>query len=93
MSGRFDLIRENAEATLELYEDHKRAWREVDKFRLQAAKYKAYFFHKEELAEKLDRQLNANYASLCGYSGNYMNLEDMYAYEIINKNEYDFCNL
>lgn len=93
MNGRFDLVRENAEAMLDLYEGHKRAWREVDKFRLQAAKYKAYFFHKETLAEKLNRQLEANYKSLCGYSGNYMNLEDMYTCEIITKDEYDFCNL
>lgn len=93
MNSKFNLVRENAEATLELYEDLKRAWREVDKYRLEAAKYKAYFFHKEELVEKLDRQLGVNYASLCGYSGNYMNLEEMYACEIITKDEYDFCNL
>lgn len=87
------LVREQAESTLELCRDYERAWREVDRLKLEAAKYKAYFFHKEELVKKLEDQLRENFASQCGYPARYRSLERMLEVDIITASEYDFCNI
>lgn len=91
---KLELVREQAESTLELCRDYERAWREVDKFRLEAARYKALFFHKEALSEQLADQLRTNLWVGYSYSSDsYKNLEGMHDAGLITKEEYEFCNV
>ena len=64
----------------------------IDKLELKAAIYKAYFFGKTELAEKLDEQINTNiFSQLTGIG--YNTLEDMCVLGLITEAEYDFCKV
>lgn len=70
--------------------------------KLEKAKYKAYFYGKSELAEKLSYQVDNNYDYLVGpddgfsYSSirakaKFRTLEDMLEEGIITQKEYNFC--
>lgn len=74
----------------------------IEEYRMKAAEWKAYFFHKNELAEKLEKQLVENTDSLAGefdgfcYSSKraravFRSLEDMVREGIISNSEYGFC--
>lgn len=76
----------------------------ITEYRLKAAMYKAYFFHKSELAEILEKQIEENYDHSVGeFDGFcyaswraravYRTLEDMVRQGIITKTEYEFCNV
>ena len=75
---------------------------QIEDLRLKAAKYKAYFYQKHELAEILQKQVEENRDACVGefdgfcYSSRracavYRTLEDMVTQGIIPKSEYDFC--
>lgn len=74
----------------------------IELLRIKAAKYKAYFFHKFELAEKLEKQERENEDALVGeWDGMcyaswrakavFRTLEDMRDEEIITESEYKEC--
>jgi hypothetical protein len=76
----------------------------IDELMLKAAMYKANFFHKYELANKLQEQIKENYDSCIGgwdgfcfasWRANavYRTLEDMYRQNIITAEEYRFCEV
>lgn len=76
----------------------------ITEYRLKAAMYKAYFFHKSELAEILEKQIEENYDYSVGeFDGFcyaawraravYRTLEDMVRQGIITKTEYEFCKV
>ena len=70
---------------------------EIERLRFEAANYKAYFFHKTELVEKLDKQqrsnFNARHQGFCLTNDEYLTLEDMFYDGSLNKEEYDFCKI
>lgn len=74
----------------------------IELLRIKAAKYKAYFFHKFELAEKLEKQERENEDALVGewdgigyasWRANavFRTLEDMRDEGIITESEYKEC--
>lgn len=74
----------------------------IVELKLKAAMYKAYFYHKSNLAEKLNDQIVENLNHCIGefdgfcYSSSranakYKTLEDMVMENIITDDEYDFC--
>ena len=76
----------------------------ITEYRLKTAMYKGYFFHKSELAEILEKQIEENYDHSVGeFDGFcyaswraravYRTLEDMVRQGIITKTEYEFCNV
>lgn len=76
----------------------------IAEFRLKAAMYKAYFFHKIDLAEKLEKQIEENLnASIGEFDGFcfaswrgmavHRTLEDMVRQGIITESEYEFCKV
>lgn len=79
----------------------------IDDLTLKAAYYKAGFFHRYDLAEKLMHQIeeNCNYcvSDSNGFDGCfitswyaravYRTLADMYTQGLIAKEEYEFCNI
>lgn len=66
----------------------------IDELGLKAAMYKAYFFHKDNLASKLDAQLSDNLKCYYGCDWiEYRNLDDMLADGLITEEEYNFCKV
>ena len=76
----------------------------IDELELKAAMYKANFFHKYDLAEKLQNQIMENYHHCVGeFDGFcyaswrakavYRTLVDMYRENMITKEEYSFCEV
>ena len=76
----------------------------IDELELKAAMYKANFFQKYDLAEKLQAQITENYNSCVGeFDGFcyaswraravYRTLVDMYRDNIITKEEHSFCEV
>lgn len=74
----------------------------ITEYKMKAAMYKAYFFHKHELAEILEKQINENYDNIIGEfdgfcfaswraSVVYRTLEDMVNQNIITESDYRFC--
>lgn len=74
----------------------------ITEYKMKAAMYKAYFFHKYELAEILEKQINENYDNITGefdgfcyasWRANavYRTLEDMVNQNIITDSDYRFC--
>lgn len=62
----------------------------IDTLELKAAMYKASFYHKTDIAEKLNDQIHNNlFSYLCGTG--YKNLDDMYQEYILTEAEYRFC--
>lgn len=85
-----------------IMENYKRLENKTYMLELEKSKYKAYFYRKSDLAEKLSNQLKENENYLIGaddgfcYSSVRANaifrtLEDMYEQNIISKEEYNFC--
>ena len=77
---------------------------QIENLRLKAAKYKAYFYEKHELAEVLQKQIEENRDACVGefdgfcYSSQrawavYRTLEDTVEENLIPKSEYDFCRI
>ena len=75
---------------------------QIELLRIKVAKYKAYFFHKFELAEKLEKQERENEDALVGewdgigyasWRANavFRTLEDMRDEGIITESEYKEC--
>ena len=73
-----------------------------ENIKIKKAKYKAYFYGKSELAEKLSYQVDNNYNYLVGSYDSFMysstrakakfrTLENMLEEGIITKEEYNFC--
>lgn len=71
--------------------------------RIKTAKYKALFFGKYDLAERLDKQVTENRDSLIGEFNGFCycswrakavfrTLENMYDEGIITESEYNFCD-
>ena len=54
---------------------------------VEKAMYKAYFFGKDDLAERLRKQSKQNHLSY----GNFKTLEDMLDNRLITEEEYNFC--
>lgn len=54
---------------------------------IEKAMYKAHFFGKDDLAERLRKQSNQNHLSY----GNFKTLEDMLDNRLITEEEYNFC--
>ena len=76
----------------------------IDELILKAAKYKAYFYNKHELAEKLEKQIMENMNNCIGeFDGFcyaswrakavYRTLEDMFVEGLITAEEYRFCEV
>lgn len=74
----------------------------IDELTLKAAKYKAYFYGKYDLAEKIDAQMEENTNNLIGeFDGfcyaswrakaEYRTLRDMFVEDLITEEEYNFC--
>lgn len=81
-----DLI--NLNRTIELLE------KENTELALKGAKYKAYFYHKDSLVEKLETQIKKNILSYAsGFNMEYRTLEDMVIDGLLTKEEYKFCIL
>lgn len=85
-----------------IIENYKRLENKTYMLELEKAKYKAYFYGKSDLAEKLSNQLEENENNLIGaddgfcFSSERANaifrtLEDMQKQNIISKEEYIFC--
>lgn len=75
----------------------------IEELRLKAAMYKAHFFGKRELSNKLSKQISENldarvgiFDGFCyaGWRANaiYRTLEDMLRDGLITREEYDFCD-
>ena len=68
---------------------------EIERLRFEAAHYKAYFFGKNDLVEKLDKQKRSNYNALhqgfCITNDDYLTLEDMLYDGLLTDEEYKFC--
>lgn len=62
----------------------------IDALELKAAMYKASFYHKTDIAEKLSDQIHTNLMSQLTGVG-YRTLEDMYMQCILTEAEYKFC--
>lgn len=62
----------------------------IDALELKAAMYKASFYHKTDIAEKLSDQIHTNLMSQLTGVG-YRTLEDMYMQGILTQAEYNFC--
>lgn len=76
--------------------------KEIEMLRLKAAKYKAYFFMKNDLADKLEKQIHENLGALTGEFNGFCyaswranaifrSLEDMLEDKIITEQEYREC--
>ena len=76
----------------------------IDELELKAAMYKANFFHKYDLAKKLEEQITENYNHCVGefdgfcYCSRraravYRTLVDMYREHLITEEEYRFCEV
>ena len=65
----------------------------IYELQLKAALYKAYFFHKHSLTEKIENQLHDNIASSILSGKTYRTLEDMYMQDLITESEYKFCRV
>lgn len=76
----------------------------IDELTLKCASYKASFFHKYELSDKLRKQINENANSLIGEwdgfcfaswraDATYRTLEDMFEEGLITEEEYRFCEV
>lgn len=76
----------------------------IEEYRLKAAMYKALFFGKSALAEKLRNQIKENYDNCVGeFDGFcyaswraravYRTIEDMTTQGLITKEEYIFCDV
>lgn len=77
---------------------------QIEDLRLKAAKYKAYFFRKQKLAETLEEQIEENFNACVGeFDGFcyafwraravYRTLEDMFRQGLITESEYIFCKV
>lgn len=75
----------------------------IEKYRLKTAMYKAFFFHRSDLATNIQQQIMENndaeigeFDGLCYASWRanavYRTLEDMAKQGLITKEEYNFCN-
>lgn len=75
----------------------------IEKYRLKTAMYKASFFHRNDLAIKIQQQIIENndaetgeFDGFCYASWRsnaiYRTLEDLIEQRIISKEEYNFCN-
>ncbi len=76
----------------------------IEEYKLKAAKYKAFFFSKHDLAEKLEKQIEENHDNIVGefdgfcYSSRrakavYRTLEEMFECGLITESDYNFCQL
>jgi len=76
----------------------------IDELELKAAMYKANFFHRYDLAERLQNQIKENYDHCVGHfdgfcyaswrlTAVYRTLEDMYRERLITEEEYRFCEV
>ena len=74
----------------------------IEEYRLKTAMYKAFFFHRNDLAVKIQQQtienLNNTIGEFDGFcyaswraNAIYRTLEDMVSQGIISKEEYNFC--
>jgi len=77
---------------------------QIEDLRLKAAKYKAYFWGKQKLAEVLDEQVEENFNACTGEFDGFCyaswraravfrTLEDMVTHGLISKSEYEFCKV
>lgn len=75
----------------------------IEKYRLKTAMYKAFFFHRSDLATNIQQQIMENndaeigeFDGFCYASWRanavYRTLEDMAKQGLITKEEYNFCN-
>lgn len=74
----------------------------IDELELKGAKYKAYFYNRHSLAERLEKQIMENMNNCIGeFDGFcyaswrakavYRTLEDMFTEGLITEAEYNFC--
>lgn len=74
----------------------------IEEYKLKGAKYKAFFFGKHNLAEKLEEQIKENYDNMIGgFDGFgyaswrakavYRTLEGMLECGLITESDYNFC--
>ncbi len=74
----------------------------IEEYKLKAAKYKAFFYGKHDLAEKLEKQIDENCDNMIGgFDGFgyaswragavYRTLEDMLECGLITESDYKFC--
>ena len=90
------------------YSDFKHLIKEqqldVEDYKLKAAMYKAFFFHRHSLGEKLQAQVRENLDARVGEFDGwvyaswrakaiYRTLEDMVRCGLISLSEYDFCQV
>lgn len=77
---------------------------EVEMLKFKAAKYKALFFHKEKLEEKLEKQYRENANAIigdfdgCCHESNrgkaiFRSLKDMFHEGLLTEQEYEECNV
>ena len=77
---------------------------EVEMLKFKAAKYKALFFHKEKLEEKLEKQYRENANAIigdfdgCCYKSSrrkaiFRSLKDMFHEGLLTEQEYEECNV
>lgn len=89
---------------IELYNENVNKEYEIQRYRLEAAMYKAYFYGKRYLAEIIYNQLNENenyrigdFDGFCYCSKRanavFRSLEGMRRSGIITNDEYNFCNI
>lgn len=93
-----------AREILELQRDNRDMYHRLVNYKLEAAKYKAYFFGKRSLATRLENQIHENRDYLVGefdgfcyasWRANavFRTLYTMYTSSIITEEEYEFCNI
>ena len=99
---KMDFIRELGERLTRLSDIVDSQQLIIEDYRLKAAMYKAYFFHKSELAKTLEEQIKENYDYSVGeFDGFcyaswrakavYTSLENMVKQGIITESDYRFC--
>ena len=99
---KMDFIRELGERLTRLSDIVDSQQLIIEDYRLKAAMYKAYFFHKSALAKTLEEQIKENYDNSVGeFDGFsyaswrakavYRTLENMVEQRIITESDYRFC--
>jgi hypothetical protein len=95
MKNRFDNISDFGQDLMDLVVAYRALQNEAVRLKLTAALLKAYYYDEDDIAKKLEKQLDENRISLIDEYSNYVyrTLDDMRHDGIITDKEYGFCNV
>ena len=95
MKNRFDSVSDFGQDLMDLVAAYRALQNEYVRCKLIAALFKAYYYNEDDIAKKLEKQLDENRNSLTDEYSNYVyrTLNDMNHDGIITDKEYGFCNV